>query len=98
MTIEFWSWLVCGLVLLGCGILAWQISNGRRRRIITFVLYAGLFGLNLAGAEFIARGLDQLLGSWLTVSPNNLARLRLGFAGIWLVAIVFGLQRVRKYS
>ncbi|MBM7844068.1 hypothetical protein [Herpetosiphon giganteus] len=98
MTIEFWSWLASGVVVLGCAILAWRISNGRRRRIITFAIYASLFGLNLAGVELIASGLDQLLGSWLTVSPTNLARLRLGFATIWMIAIVFGLQRVHKYS
>ncbi|KPL81179.1 hypothetical protein [Herpetosiphon geysericola] len=97
MTIEFWSWLASGVVVLGCAILAWRISNGRRRLII-FAIYASLFGLNLAGVELIASGLDQLLGSWLTVSPTNLARLRLGFAAIWMVAILFGLQRVHKYS
>ncbi len=98
MTIEFWSWLVTGLVVLGCAVLAWRISNGRRRRIITFAIYASLFGLNLAGVELIARGLDQLLGSWPTVSPIHLARLRLGFASIWAIALIFSLNRVRKYS
>ena len=98
MTIQTTSWLATGVVLLGCWVLAWRINPKWRQRLITFAIYASLFSLNLLGVDLIARGLDQLLGSWLTVSADNLARLRLGFATIWSIALAIGLNRINRYS